>query len=121
MKTITISVLWVPPKEVRGNSRAHWRTKHKKNQLLKLSGLEQALISGETFQKARITYTWFKAGVGDVNNFAIGMKGFEDGLVEGNMFKDDDSKYLVQGEHGFQKVKRGEEKTVIVIEELETP
>ena len=117
-RSITLKVLWIPPKEVRGNSRAHWRGKYEKNLLRKASGEEQAFLTGKTFQKARITYTWFKAGVGDVNNFAIGMKGFEDGLVLGGMFKDDDAKYVVQGEHRFVRVKRADERTEILVEEI---
>jgi len=118
-RSVTLSVLWIPPPEVRGNSRAHWRTKYDKNLLLKQSGVEQTLICPETFQKARITYIWYKAGVGDVDNFAIGMKGFLDGLVLGNMFRDDSSDCIVQGEHRFEKVKRVEERTEIIVEELD--
>ena len=117
-RNITLTVPWIPPKEVRGNSRAHWRLKHKKNLLLKRSGQDQAFLAGKTFQKARITFTWFKAGIGDGDNFAIGMKGFVDGLVIGGMFSDDSPEHIVQGEHGFVRVKRADERTEIEIQEI---
>ena len=116
MRSIILKVPWVPPKEVRGNYKGHWALKRKKNLLLKASGQDQALISGETFQKARITFTWFKAGTGDGDNFAIGMKGFVDGLVIGGMFSDDSPEHIVQGEHHFVRVKRVDERTEILVE-----
>ena len=117
-RSITLRVPWIPPKEVRGNYKGHWALKRKKNLLLKASGQDQALIAGETFQKARITFTWFKAGTGDGDNFAIGMKGFVDGLVLGKMFKDDSPAHIVQGEHRFVRVKRVDERTEILVEEI---
>ena len=117
-RSIILNVPWIPPKEVRGNYKGHWALKRKKNLLLKASGQDQALISGERFERMRLTFTWFKAGVGDIDNFSIGMKGFVDGLILGNMCEDDDSEHVSFGTHRFVRVKRVDERTEILVEAI---
>lgn len=124
---IEYEVPWIPPKEVRGNSRAHHMAKARKVAAMRLSGYENALVIKQTFARAfpfehlaRITFAWHtpNAANSDVDNFAIGMKGWIDGLVDNDIFTDDSSEYLMQGEHRLIECSPGDEKTVITIEEV---
>ncbi len=108
----------MPPKQLCGNS-GRIRPGHRtsvKNRFLK-AGIDRTLMYPDAFfDKAKITFTWHKAGVGDIDNFAIGMKAFVDGLRRGGMFPDDDYTHVTYGEHSFVRCKRVDTKTVILIE-----
>ncbi len=112
---IVIELGYIPPAEVRGNSRAHWRKKHHTAQLLKQSGVEHAW--GDSFvlddKKVKVTFQFSHNRKIDLDNLAIGMKPFIDGLLP-----DDDPDHVVYGEHSFTKVPKGESRTIVTIEEL---
>lgn len=124
---ITITLNYIPPAEVRGNSRAHWAKKHTITTNLRISGSDHALIERELitrpFKKARITFEFHHWRAIDLDNLAIGMKPFVDGLGKRHREKtslliDDDPDHVVYGAHTFTKCKKGESKTIVTIEEL---
>ena len=88
---------WVPPEQVRGNSRAHWRTKARRVQEMRESGLAHGLevisASGDTMWPLRGNLSLsVKATVKrwmDGDNLLIGYKGFIDGLADAGVLMDD--------------------------------
>lgn len=136
--TTTFQLEWIPPKEVRGNSKAHWRTKGKVSRFLRESAVDQVMLLGEDRvgiyeSKVLITYHFHHWKKIDMPNLTIGMKGFEDGLcipkcrgcgkncaneIGASLLVDDDPDHVVYGAHTFTKCKKGESKTIVTIEEL---
>ena len=81
---------WLPPAEVRGNSRAHWAKKHRASKRLRESGYAHALEAGhEPFQRACVRFEFRHWRSVDLDNLSIGMKGFLDGLVDAGVVEDD--------------------------------
>ena len=119
---IVIELGWIPPKELRGNSRAHWRAKLTPKNELNLSGHDHGYIAkgNGIFPRARITFAFHHWRKIDLDNLTIGMKPWVDGLVDSEMFIDDDPDHVVYGEHQFVKVPKGESRTIVTIEELES-
>ena len=110
----------MPPPELRGNSRAHWAKKYKLSQEWKERGFADGkLLMGKRdfkpMEKMRITYVFFKKGRGDIGNFVSGMKYYEDGLVSAGVIPDDDSKYLIFGEHKIERVVGKDKKPYISV------
>ena len=128
---IVIELGYIPPAEVRGNSRAHWRVKYKVSKDMKAAGLWNGMLAkdGMRFQPLiqlrlaqekgtlRISFAFFHTRKIDLDNLAIGMKPFVDGLVESELLVDDDPDHVVYGEHSFTLCKKGESRTVVTIEE----
>jgi len=116
-RTLVLELPWIPPAEVRGNSRASWRTKHTKNQALKDSGRDHMLsdeLRGVHLDKARITFHFSHNRSIDLDNLAIGMKYWIDGLIYAGLIEDDSPEYLTYGSHTFAI---GEDQTIVQIEE----
>ncbi len=122
--TTTLQMYWIPPKEVRGNSTAHWRTKANVTHRVRQSAIEHLLAELPNFtyytRKVLITFQFHHWRKIDHDNLAIGMKPFVDGLVDSEMFIDDDPDHVVYGAHTFTKCKKGESRTIVTIEELES-
>ncbi len=125
---IVIELGYIPPAEVRGNSRAHWTMKRVIATNLRISGSDHALVERQSitrpFQKARITFAFHHWRKIDLDNLAIGMKPFVDGLgkrhrEQTSLLVDDDPDHVIYGSHSFTKCKKGESKTIVTIEELE--
>ena len=136
--TTTFQLEWIPPSEVRGNSRAHWRKKGAASRLLRLSAVDHVTLLGDyrvgTYEsKVLITYHFHHWRKIDIPNLAIGMKGFEDGLcipkcqgcgkhcaneIGASLLVDDDPDHVVYGAHTFTKCPKGESKTIVTIEEV---
>tara|TARA_Y100000310_G_scaffold258685_1_gene267164 strand:+ start:965 stop:1234 length:270 start_codon:yes stop_codon:yes gene_type:complete len=55
----------------------------------------------------------------DIDNLAIGMKSWVDGLVDAGLLVDDDPDHLTYGEHTFTRCKKGEEGVTVHLWERE--
>ena len=119
----------IPPASLRGNSRAHYMVKYRDERKWQQSGYEHAVFDigrdnllGLT--KVRLTFTFYHWRNIDLDNLAIGLKPFVDGFTfavkaeQGHIGFDDDPSHVVYGEHQFVKVKKGQSKTEVLIEEL---
>ena len=113
---------WVPPEQVRGNSRAHWRTKARRVQEMRESGLAHGLevinvSEGAAWPlRGNLSVTYYvtlKRWI-DYDNLAIAFKGFIDGLSDAGVIIDD--KQVVQGHIYIEMGKV--ERSVIVLQEV---
>ena len=118
---IVIELEYIPPAEVRGNSRAHWAMKAQKAKELSLSGWVRRFNEPGLDGQVRITFAFYHWRKIDLDNLAIGMKSFVDGLIRGGLMLDDDPDHVVYGAHTFTKCPKGESRTIVTIEELDTP
>lgn len=93
----------LPDASLRGNSRAHFMVKAKAAKKMRDDAMWLGLCEGiaYTFAKARITYRFYHWRRIDLDNLAIGMKNFQDGLVDSKVIPDDTPEHVVQGEHSF--------------------
>ena len=123
-KTLSIVLYDVPPPEIRGNSRAHFRTMRSVNRqrretarYLALDAMEE---TGIKFLKPRVlvSYHFFNTREIDLDNLIIGMKPTLDGIVDSNLI-DDDKPSNVKLEAEFTLCKKGERKTIITIKEIQ--
>ena len=115
----------IPDAAIRGNSRLDPRYRGKVKTKWHLSGIDHALVDmrdryDPPFEKLRITFTWHHWKKIDLDNLAIGMKPWIDGLVEGiNRGFDDDPGHVEYGIHQFVKQRhKGDSKTEVLIEEI---
>jgi crossover junction endodeoxyribonuclease RusA len=110
---IEFELPWLPPPEVRGNSRSHWSKKYRASKALRESGYAhglEALDKGHSpMPKASITFVFRHWRRVDLDNFQIGMKGWVDGLVDSGILPDDNPDHLLYDGATFQKVKKNEE------------
>ena len=93
--------LWIPPvsSDLRGNSRAHWRTIHRLRKELKtftaLMVRSELAKRGEaapewTWAVVQSTWTWPNLrGMSDPDNLLTGLKSVFDGLQAGGLIGDD--------------------------------
>ena len=119
---IRIELPWIPPAEVRGNSRAHYQAKARKVRELRESGYfltREAMDGRGPLEKVRVSYEFHHWRKIDRLNLLVGLKGFEDGMVDAGLVADDDPDHWEYGVVAFQKVPKGKEKTVIVVEEVQ--
>ena len=105
----------IPPAELRGNSRAHWRTVRRINRerrdLAKWLALEQ--LQGKIpFEKSTMIIEFYHSRKIDYDNLHIGFKSSLDGIVDSGLVPDDNPEVL-DVELKFHKCKRGESKTVV--------
>ena len=123
-KQLTIELYDVPPPEIRGNSRAHYRTmrsvsreRRETAKYLALSEMQEAGIDG---LKARVLvhYHFYNTREIDLDNLIIGMKPTLDGIVDSGLIEDDKPSN-VKLEAEFTICKKGERKTIITIKEME--
>jgi len=111
----------IPPASLRGNSRAHHMVKYREGRDWRESGEMHAYVAApgvHHVEKIRITFTWYHWRKIDIPNLLQGMKGWVDGLVDADFIDDDDPDHVTYGEHQFVKVKKGQSKTEVLIEEL---
>ena len=114
---------WVPPESLRGNSRAHHMAKYHAAFRMRDDALALTKEVGHPkvgpFQKAKITFTFHHDRKIDADNLAIGMKSFVDGyLVDSGAVPDDDPDHVVYGEHRFVICAKNESRTEVLIEEV---
>ena len=122
-KTLSIVLYDVPPPEIRGNSRAHFRTMRSVNRqrretarYLALAAIEETGIKSLK-PRVLVSYHFFNTREIDLDNLIIGMKPTLDGIVDSNLI-DDDKPSNVKLEAEFTLCKKGERKTIITIKEI---
>lgn len=122
-KTLSIVLYDVPPPEIRGNSRAHFRTMRSVNRqrretakYLALDAMEETGIKSLK-PRVLVSYHFFNTREIDLDNLIIGMKPTLDGIVDSNLI-DDDKPSNVKLEAEFTLCKKGERKTIITIKEI---
>ena len=122
-KTLSIVLYDVPPPEIRGNSRAHFRTvrsvNRQRRETAKYLSLDAMEETGIKTLKPRVlvSYHFFNTREIDLDNLIIGMKPTLDGIVDSNLI-DDDKPSNVKLEAEFTLCKKGERKTIITIKEI---
>ena len=122
LRELTLIYPGMPHKYLRGNAifiEGHIHEKRAEKNNLKEVGYAEAL-SHQDFQvdKCLITYRFYKAGVLDLDNFAIGFKALIDGLRQGGMFPDDNAAHVMYGIHEHVRVPRKDERTEIFLQEM---
>jgi hypothetical protein len=120
---VVVELPWIPPAELRGNSRAYWTVRSRVTKDMRVDAflLTKEIGSPELgpWEKVRVTYEWYHWKLVDMGNLAIGMKAFEDGyLVDSGAVPDDSPQHVLFGEHTFTKCKRGNSHTIVTIEEV---
>ena len=122
-KTLSIVLYDVPPPEIRGNSRAHFRTMRSVNRQRRETARYFALDAREETgikslkPRVLVSYHFFNTREIDLDNLIIGMKPTLDGIVDSNLI-DDDKPSNVKLEAEFTLCKKGERKTIITIKEI---
>lgn len=125
MKKYSLTLPEVPPKEIRGNSRAHWRTVRKINRQrreeAKLLILE--LMQGKGVktipERVMISYEFYHWKPIDLDNLIFGMKSTLDGIVDSGIVLDD-APHLAKIEAEFfkEEKKDNNSRTIITISEM---
>lgn len=124
---VIIQVPWIPPAELRGNSNAHYMVKARKVSQLRTAGFLYGIQKCEELSfldygrlysrgTVKLTFAFYNNRAIDLDNLAIGMKAFVDGLVDSNLLLEDTPDKVIYGEHTFHKCAKGDEQTVITIE-----
>ncbi len=121
-RTLSLEVP-LPPAELRGNSNAHYMVRHRARKAMRVDGWFHAAQQYDywkpRFAQAKVTFEFHNPRTIDLDNLAYGMKAFCDGLfVDSELTKDDSPEYVTYGEHRFVKCKRGQECTLVTIEEV---
>lgn len=110
----------LPDASLRGNSRAHFMVKSRAAKKMREDAMWLGLCEGiaSMFAKARITYHFYHNRKIDLDNLAIGLKPFVDGLVDSKVIPDDTPEHVVFGEHTFTKFIAVDSRVEIVVEEI---
>ena len=125
---ITIETDRLPHPKVRGNARGNRYVRRelvRQEKQFMLDRVEELELEHTWFPltpwtKARISYDYYNSREIDHDNFHIGCKAWQDALVTAQILVDDKPSNLKLGHIEWHKAKRGEEKVVIAIEELES-
>lgn len=123
-KQLIIELYDVPPPEIRGNSRAHYRTirsvSRQRREAAKYLTLSEMKEAGIKSLKPRVLvhYYFYNTREIDLDNLIIGMKSTLDGIVDSGLIEDD-SPSNVKLEAEFTLCKKGERKTIITIKEIQ--
>ena len=110
----------LPDASLRGNSRAHHMVKYKATKKMRDDAMFLGLHEGleHTYAKARVTYQFYHTRKIDLDNLAIGLKPFVDGLVDSKVIPDDTPEHVVFGQHTFTRVTPGVSWVEILVEEI---
>tara|TARA_R100001143_G_scaffold62943_1_gene67689 strand:- start:219 stop:584 length:366 start_codon:yes stop_codon:yes gene_type:complete len=114
----------VPPAEIRGNSRAHFRTvrsiNRQRREIAKLLTLDRMQETGVKSLKPRVlvSYHFYNTREIDLDNLIIGMKPTLDGIVDSGLIEDDKPSNVKLAAE-FSLCKKGEKKTIIAIKEID--
>ena len=113
----------IPPAQVRGNTRAHFQTLNSIRRQRKETAMwvtKDAMLEANIKQmcgKVHVEYMFYNNRNVDVDNLIFGMKATLDGIVNAGLIPDDSPSYVkITGD--FEKCKKGEEKTIITISEI---
>ena len=94
-QALTIVLYDVPPAEIRGNSRAHFRTvrsiNRQRREIAKMLTLDRMQETGIKSLKPRVlvSYHFYNTREIDLDNLIIGMKPTLDGIVDSGLIEDD--------------------------------
>ena len=122
-QALTIVLYDVPPAEIRGNSRAHFRTvrsiNRQRREIAKLLTLDRMQETGIKSLKPRVlvSYHFYNTREIDLDNLIIGMKPTLDGIVDSGLIEDDKPSNVILAAE-FSLCKKGEKKTIIKIKEI---
>ena len=113
-------IIPLPPPALRGNSRAHRLTKHSisrqyGNHALEMKALLVSNSVALPIDPAKLTFHFANTRDTDLDNLAIGMKPFTDGLVAQGILVDDSPDHVTYGEPTFSKLKHGHNPNVRVV------
>ena len=121
-RQVRIELGFLPPEELRGNSRAHWAVKARRAKDMRQSGMwhgRHNCMDLHHLPKVSIKYTFHNYRNIDLDNLVIGMKNWADGcLVDGEVVESDDPEHVRIEAPEFVKVPKGEERTIIEITEV---
>ena len=113
----------VPPAEIRGNSRSHFKVtrqiNRKRRETAKFLALDAMHETGIKTLKPRevVHYHFYNTREIDLDNLIIGMKSTLDGIVDSGLIEDDNpSKLKLEAE--FTLCKKEEKKTLITVAEI---
>jgi len=119
----------MPPAQIRGNSRAHWRTVRRINrerrEAAKFLALEVAQGIDKTVDvtpiesRVLISYEFYHWKPIDLDNLIFGMKATLDGIVDSGLVSDD-APHLAKIEAEFfkQEKKDNDSKVIVSISEM---
>ena len=102
----TFTIQEVPPKEIRGNSRAHWRTVRKINR--------ERRESAKLLARVLISYEFYHWKPIDLDNLIFGMKSTLDGIVDSGIVLDD-APHLAKIEAEFFKEQKKDNNSRVII------
>ena len=119
----------LPPEKLRGNGRPTKGEKMRLTKRYRRSGKENGLVIRQELERigitppiqyGRLTWYFYRSAhqQADVNNFVSGMKAFQDGLIDAQVFVEDSSDHMIEGAH---QLRSGTDRTEITIEELARP
>jgi len=104
-----IKLVWeyMPPRQIRGNSRAHWTVRHKFTKMFKESAHMRLMqLDPEPMDKIRVKYIAYWCGKPiDADNLIKGMKPALDALTEYGLIEDDNPEYVKGIEVEYHRVK----------------
>tara|TARA_R100000008_G_C3564765_1_gene158442 strand:- start:5 stop:394 length:390 start_codon:yes stop_codon:yes gene_type:complete len=113
----------VPPAEIRGNTRAHWRTMRRINRerrdtakWLTLDAIGTSIV--EPMEKAEVFYHFYNNREIDLDNLIYGMKSTLDGIVDSGILIDDKPSNM-ELRVKFTKSDKQNIKTLVYIKEIE--
>ena len=120
---ITMKLYDVPPADIRGNSRSHFKVtrqiNRKRRETAKFIALDAMNETGIKTLKPRVVvhYHFYNTREIDLDNLIIGMKSTLDGIVDSGLIEDDNpSKLKLEAE--FSLCKKEEKKTLITVAEI---
>jgi len=121
---LLIVVPMLPPRELCGNSRVHWKTKHKNAQeygnVVYLLACNQRALAGWTpLVRARVSllFVFPQHRKRDLDNLVTGMKSALDALVRADIIADDNSAILSIGDVSIAVAPKAEPGVIIKITE----
>ena len=120
---LVIVLFDVPPAEIRGNSRAHFRTvrsiNRQRREIAKMLTLDRMQETGIKSLKPRVlvSYHFYNTREIDLDNLIIGMKPTLDGIGDSGLIEDDKPSNVKLAAE-FSLCKKGEKKTIITIKEI---
>ena len=114
---LTLQWEYIPPAEVRGNSRAHRFKRSRTIREMRGSAHAQAL-GHATMDQCSIKLTFWHWRKVDFDNLLIGAKPWIDGLVDANVVPDDSPDHVRLEAPDFYRCLRGESKTIMEVRPL---
>tara|TARA_R100000963_G_C4635715_1_gene99886 strand:- start:693 stop:1106 length:414 start_codon:yes stop_codon:yes gene_type:complete len=113
----------VPPAEIRGNTRAHWRTMRRINRERRDTAKWLTIDAIGTIdfipmEKAEVFYHFYNSREIDLDNLIYGMKSTLDGIVDSGILIDDKPSNM-ELRVKFTKSDKQNIKTLVYIKEIE--